>query len=134
MKRSCIEQFAIVASDSAASFTELLNAEIIRLKDHDPVVIFSESTSPFYARIKYTVNSERPETIAEASEMEGVSFVCLQCPYFKPALRADGEVDRRAKWGECEHNELGRTFKTSPACEKLYDLIKEGDVKLCFMD
>lgn len=132
MKRSRFEQFAIVASDSAASFTEQLNAEINRLKDHDPVVEFSESTSPFYARIKYTVNTETPETIMEASEVEGVSFVCLQCPYFEPALRADGEIDRRAKWGSCEHTDLGRTLKTQPACEKLYELIKEGDVKLCF--
>lgn len=134
MRRSSFEQFAIVANDSASLFTEQLNEEILRLKDYNPIVHFSESSSPFYARIKYIVNTETPETIAEASEMEGVSFVCLQCPYFKPVLRDDGEIDRRVKWGGCEHTELGRTFKTAPACEKLYELIKEGDVKLCFMD
>lgn len=134
MKRSSYEQFAIVAADSASLFTERLNAEIHRLRDNNPVVEFSESTSPFYARIKYVVNSETPETIAEASAVEGVSFVCLQCPYFKPATKADGEVDKRVKWGDCEHTELGRTIKTAPACERLYELIKEGDVKLCFMD
>lgn len=134
MKRSSFEQFAIVANDSASLFTEQLNAEIYRLKDNNPVVQFSESSSPFYARIKYIVNTEEPETIAEASAVEGVRFVCLQCPYFKPVLRDDGEVDRRAKWGDCEHADLGRVAKTAPACEKLYELIKEGDVKLCFMD
>lgn len=134
MKRSSFEQFAIVASDSASLFTEQLNAEILRLKDNNPVVQFSESTSPFYARIRYVVDTETPETIAEASAVEGVSFVCLQCPYFQPALREDGEIDKRVKWGGCEHTELGRTLKTAPACEKLYELIKEGDVKLCFMD
>ena len=133
MKRSTYEQFAIVSADSATLFTEQLNAEILRLRDNNPVVKFSESI-PFYAQIKYTVNTEAPETIAEASEVEGVSFVCLQCPYFKPAKRADGEIDRRVKWGECEHTELGRTLKTAPACEKLYELIKEGDVQICFMD
>lgn len=134
MKRSSYEQFAIVAADSAQVFTQKLNAEIFRLKDNDPVVIFSESASPFYARIKYTVSTETPETIAEASAVEGVSFVCLQCPFFKPVLKEDGTIDKRVKWGDCEHAEFGRTYKTTPACEKLYELIKEGDVKLCFMD
>ena len=133
MKRSTYEQFAIVSADSASLFTERLNAEILRLKDNNPVVKFSESI-PFYAQIRYTVNTEAPETIAEASAVEGVSFVCLQCPYFKPAKRADGEVDKRVKWGDCEHTELGRTLKTAPACERLYELVKEGDVQLCFMD
>ena len=134
MKRSSYEQFAIVASDSASLFTEQLNEEICRLKDNNPSVHFSESTSPFYARIKYTVNKETPETVAEASAVEGVRFVCLQCPYFKPVLKEDGTIDKRVKYGDCEHAEFGRTYKTSPACDKLYELIKEGDVKLCFMD
>lgn len=133
MRRSTYEQFAIVSADSATLFNEQLNAEILRLKDNNPVVKFSESI-PFYAQIKYTVNTETPETIAEASEVNGVSFVCSQCPYFKAATRADGEIDRRVKWGECEHTELGRTLKLAPACEKLYELIKEGDVQICFMD
>lgn len=133
MRRSTYEQFAIVSADSATLFTEELNAEILRLKDNNPVVKFSESI-PFYAQIKYTVNTETPETIAEASAAEGVSFVCYQCPYFKAPKRADGEIDRRVKWGECEHTELGRTLKLAPACEKLYELIREGDVRICFMD
>ena len=133
MKRSSYEQFAIVASDTALSFSQKLNEEIYRLKNNDPVVYFSES-NPFYARIKYVVNTETPETIAEASAVEGVSFVCMQCPYFIPVTTADGEIDKRYKWGDCEHAELGRTYKTTPACDKLYELIKEGDVRLCFMD
>lgn len=131
MKRSRYEQFAIVTGDTAQSFSQKLNEEIYRLRDKDPVVEFSDS-NPFYARIKYAVNFEAPETIAEASEMDGVSFVCLQCPYFHPVTTEEGEIDKRFKWGECEHAEFGRTYKTTAACDKLYDLIKEGDVKLCF--
>lgn len=133
MKRSSYEQFAIVASDSAPSFSQQLNAEIYRLKDYNPVVKFSESI-PFYATIKYIVNEDTPETISEASEVEGVRFVCSQCPYFKPALREDGEVDKRVKWGDCEHAELGRVLKTAPACDRLFELIKEGSVELCFTE
>ena len=56
------------------------------------------------------------------------------CAYISPVLKDDGEQDKRCKWGNCEHAEFGRTYKTSPACDKLYDLIREGDVKLCFTD
>ena len=133
MKRSSYEQFAIVHADSAPLFNQQLNEEIRRLKDNSPVVHFSESI-PFYAQIKYIVNEEAPETISEASEMEGVRFVCAQCPYFKAPLKDDGTEDKRCKYGDCEHTELGRTFKSSPACEKLYELIAEGGVRICFTD
>ena len=133
MKRSSYEQFAIVSADSASLFTERLNAEVYRLRNNDPVVKFSESI-PLYAQIKYIVTTETPETVSEEAEVNGVTFVCLQCPYFKPALKANGEVDKRVKWGDCEHTELGRTLKLAPACDKLYKLIKEGEVKLCFME
>ena len=133
MKRSCYEQFAIVHADSASLFNQQLNEEIRRLKDNSPVVHFSESI-PFYAQIKYIVNEEAPETIAEASAVEGVSFVCAQCPYFKAPLKDDGTEDKRCKYGDCEHTELGRTFKNTPACEKLYKLIAEGGIRICFTD
>lgn len=133
MKRSSYEQYAIVHADSAPLFQKLLNAEIYRLRNNDTVVKFSESI-PFYAQIKYIVNENTPETIAEASVVEGVSFVCAQCPYFKAPLKDDGTEDRRCKYGDCEHSELGRTFKATPACDKLYDLIAEGSVKLCFTE
>jgi hypothetical protein len=133
MKRSSYEQFAIVHADSASLFNQQLNAEIRRLKDNSPTVHFSESI-PFYAQIKYIVNEETPETISEASEMEGVRFVCAQCPYFKAPLKDDGTEDKRCKYGDCEHAELGRTFKKTAACEKLYDLIAEGGIKICFTD
>ena len=133
MKRSSYEQFAIVQADSASVFEKQLNEEIFRLRDRNPVVKFSESI-PFYAQIKYIVNTETPETVAEASAVEGVRFVCAQCPYFKAPTKDDGTEDKRCKYGDCEHTELGRTFKNTPACEKLYELIAEGGVRICFMD
>ena len=133
MRSSSYDQFAIVQADSASVFEKQLNEEIFRLRDRNPVVKFSESI-PFYAQIKYIVNTETPETVAEASAVEGVRFVCAQCPYFKAPTKDDGTEDRRCKYGDCEHTELGRTFKSSPACEKLYELIAEGGIKICFTD
>lgn len=133
MRRSRYEQFAIVHADSASLFQKQLNEEIRRLRDNDPVVKFSESI-PFYAQIKYCVDSTTPEKISEEYELQGVQFVCAQCPYFKAPLKDDGTEDKRCKYGDCEFAELGRTFKKTPACDKLYELITEGSVKLCFME
>lgn len=133
MKCSSYDQFAIVSADSAPLFNQQLNSEIYRLRDYNPVVKFSESI-PFYAYIKYKVNENTPETISEASEVEGVRFVCAQCPYFMPVLKDDETEDRRCKYGDCEFAELGRVLKMAPACDRLYELIKEGSVKLCFTE
>jgi hypothetical protein len=133
MKRSRYEQFAIVHADSASLFQKQLNEEIFRLRDNDPVVKFSESI-PFYAQIKYSVDNTTPEKISEEYELQGVQFVCAQCPFFKAPLKEDGTEDKRCKYGDCEHTDLGRTFRNTLACDKLYELIAEGGVKLCFTE
>ena len=131
MKRSSYEQFAIVKSDSAPLFEKQLNERVYELRENYPEVIFSENI-PLYAQIKYRVDAVAPESISEEYELVGASFVCAQCPYFEPVLRKDGEEDPRFKWGECPHSELGRVLKTTAACNKLYEAIHEGGVRLCF--
>ena len=135
MKRSSYEQFAIVHADSASLFNEQLNAEVYRLRDYHPVVKFSESI-PFYAQIKYTLKHDVPQSISDEYEMIGASFTCAQCPCFVPVLKDDRTEDLRFKAGDCSYvgNELGRTLRRSPACDHLYELIKEGKVNLCFTD
>ena len=133
MKNSVYEQFATVHEDSASLFDEKLNEKVRELHAFNPKVTFSEQI-PFYAHISYTMKDFIPENVAEASELNGVTFVCAQCPYFSPELKENGEPDKRCKWGNCEHAEFGRTYKTTAACNKLYELIREGDVKLCFLD
>lgn len=133
MKNSVYEQFATVHEDSASLFDARLNEMVKELRAFNPKVVYSDHI-PFYAHITYCVNETTPETVAEASAVEGVSFVCAQCPYFQPALTQDGEVDKRKSWGDCEHAELGRVKKLDPACDKLFEAIKEGDVRICFTD
>lgn len=133
MKNSVYEQFAIVKEDTASLFTAKLNEQVYALREYSPVVTFSDA-DPLCAYIKYVARISVPETLSEEYEAQGVRFICSQCPFFKPATKDDGSEDKRCKWGECEHAEFGRTYKTSAACDKLYELIKEGDVKLCFMD
>lgn len=135
MKRSSYEQFAIVRSDSAPLFEKQLNEKMYELRDNYPEVKFSDSI-PLYAQVKYRMETVAPESISEEFEMVGASFVCEQCPYFVPATNKDGSEDLRCKVGDCTHpdNELGRAYRTSSACDHLYELIKEGKVKLCFTE
>lgn len=132
MKCLSFEQYAIVKEDSASLFTDRLNEKIFQFRENEPSVRFSES-DPLCAYIHYTVKEETPETVAEASAVEGVNFVCAQCPYFEPILKDDETEDKRRRFGGCQFAELERTSKTAPACERLYELIKEGGVKLCFI-
>ena len=64
MKSSSYEQFAIVKSDSASLFEKQLNEETYRLRNNYPSVELSDHI-PFYAQIKYTVNTEAPESISD---------------------------------------------------------------------
>ena len=133
MRRSVFPQYAIVKADTASLFTEKLNAELYRLKDHDPTVKFSES-DPLTAYISFVMREAVPESISEEYESAGVRFVCEQCPCFSPTPKKDGTIDARNKHGDCayEGNEFGRTFKDQAACDHLYELIRRGEVKLCF--
>lgn len=135
MRSSSYEQFAIVCADSASLFTEQLNAEIYRLRDKRPTVKFSESI-PFYAQIKYVETHVTPECLADEYELQGITFECALCPHFIPVKTRKGNVDRRCIKGDCSYNgnEYGRAMMSSDACDHLYELIKEGKVKLCFTE
>lgn len=136
MRRSHYDQYAIVSEDSAQLFNEEVNAEIFRLKDKHPIVHFSESTSPFVAQIKYTETEDIPETLEDEYQLAGALFVCAQCPFFEPDRTADGEIDKRSKKGNCKHprSEYGRAIKDAAACDKLYKLISERSVRICFTE
>ena len=135
MKRSSYEQFAIVYADSASLFQQQLNEAVRFLREKHPVVKFSD-TIPFYAQIKYVEDVKIPESVSDEYELMGVGFVCSQCPYFKPIKKANGNEDGRCKVGDCfyEGNEFGRARRETPACEHLYELVREGSVKLCFTE
>ena len=121
------QQFAIVAADSAQQLTEQLNAELIRLRDKKPTVTFEG----LIARIQYVEDEFIPEDLAEEYEVRGVHLTCEDCPFFCPAIKADGSRDLRAKWGGCHLKEDGMAKKSTRACEKLFQKLNNGEVKLC---
>lgn len=121
------QQFAIVAADSAQTLTERLNVKLIELRDKNPTVTFEG----MIARIKYEEREEIPESLAEEYEAQGIRLTCGDCPYFCPTIKADGTIDQRSKWGGCHVTELGRTSKCSRACDRLYRMLNNGEVRIC---
>lgn len=135
MKSLDFVQFATVKANSAALFTTRLNEEIYRLRDKSPEVRFSVC-DPLTAYIEYSVNEKTPENIEEVEALEGIRFVCEQCPHFHAILKADGTVDGRVKYGDCDYdeNEFGRTMKRSAACPRLYELLQGDNVVIRFKE
>ena len=127
MRSRSYQQFAIVAADSAQQLTEQLNAELIRLRNKNPIVTFEG----LIARIQYMEDESVPETLAEEYEMQGVKLTCEDCPFFCPTIKADGTRDLRAKWGGCHLKEGGAAKRTSAACDTLFEKLNSGEVKLC---
>ena len=121
------QQYAIVAADSAQTLTEQLNAKLIELRDKNPTVTFEG----LIARIQYTEREQIPETLDEEYELQGVHLSCEDCPFFTPALKADGTEDLRAKWGGCPFTCSKRTDRRSRACEKLFEMLNDGRVRIC---
>lgn len=127
MKVKSYEQFAIVVGDSAQTLTEELNRKLIELADKKPTVTFEG----LIARISYTVTDTEPENVVEDYEARGVHLTCQDCPLFVPMTKADGSIDRRAKWGGCKLLADELTSRDSRACDKLFKMLNNGEVQLC---
>ena len=130
MRRDSFQQFAIVAADSAQLLTEQLNAKMYELRRKSPVVQFDGLT----ARISWVETADFAEDITDEYKAVGIRLTCQDCPVFTPILKADGTVDKRIKYGDCPYATYGRTDKTSQACEKLYEMINNKEVRLCLAE
>lgn len=127
MKVKSYQQYAIVAGDSAQTLTEELNRKLIELADKKPTVSFEG----LIARISYMETEADPEDLVEEYEVQGVRLTCQDCPFFEPVTNGDGSIDRRAKWGNCRFAEYERAYRDSTVCEKLFQMLNDGEVRLC---
>ena len=132
MRRESFQQFAIVAADSAQQLTEQLNAKLFELRNKRPQVTFDV----LIARISYSEDVNILEELSDEYEEVGIKLTCQACPMFQPVRKMDGTIDKRAKWGGCEYSPLGygQTTKQSKACNRLYEMINSGEVKLCLAE
>lgn len=130
MQVSSVTQFAVVRGTTAEEFSESLNEKMRELKNNRPEVEFDGLT----AYIKYSEKVSRPECLADEYEILGISFHCCQCPAFIPRYKADGEPDHRCRKGGCPHTSFKRTRSDARACDLLYEMIRNGEVRLCFTE
>ena len=130
MRRESYQQFAIVAADSAQSLTEQLNAKLFELKGKRPNVTFEG----FIARIEYFEEYSKCEDLIDEYAEQGVRLTCQDCPFFKPLLNKNGTVNRAAKRGDCPFAEYGFTHRDAPACERLFLMLNNGEVKICLAE
>lgn len=127
MKSISYPQFCIVEADSAQGLTEELNRILKDLKDKEPNVTFEGSR---IARIAYMETDRNiPEELSDEYRLQGVKLTCDDCPYFERAKKRDGTEDLRKNFGTCPF--YGLEHKRSSACEKLFQMINSGEVKLC---
>lgn len=130
MQISSLTQFAVVKGETAEEFSERLNEKMRELKGKRPEVEFDGLT----AYIKYSETVSHPESLADEYEILGISFHCSQCPAFIPRYREDGEPDHRCRKGGCPHTSFKRTRSDSIACDLLYEMLRKGEVRLCFTE
>lgn len=130
MKKQRVKQFAFIEAADLDCFEVKLNERLEDLAEYDPEVAFYEN-DPQLARISYTKETEaRDATPAEI----GIRFTCGDCPLMKHITKRDGTPDLRRVYGECDFGEMGRVWKTTPACDYLYKLIKDGQIRLALED
>ena len=126
------QQFAIVSGDSAQQLTDRLNKKLYELRKKQPTVAFEG----LIARISYTEDERIFEDVSDEYEAAGIKLTCQMCPLLRPVLKSDGTIDKRAKWGGCEYSPLGygQTSRESRACNRLFEMINSGEVKLCLAE
>ena len=129
MKEGSYQQFAIVQGDTAEQLTDRLNAKLYELRYKDPAVSFDG----LIARISYYEKDPINESPASFKNF-GINFKCKECPYFEPLRKRDGTPDRRTSFGLCRFAPEGQTIGSARACDKLYEMIIDREVKLCLAD
>lgn len=127
MRRTSYQQFAIVQGDSAQQLTERLNLKLYELRDKEPTVTFEG----LIARISYMQEDFEEE---QKQEKHGLNLMCRDCPMFEPTLKRDGTEDKRTEIGTCRFATDGYTTKRSTACDRLYQMMNEREVKICFRE
>ena len=130
MRHESYQQFAIVQGDTAQSLTDQLNAKLIELRDKRPTVTFEG----LIARIEYFEDFRKCEDLIDEYEEKGVRLHCGDCPFFEPMRNKNGTINRAAKKGDCPFATYGFTSRDALACERLFKMLNDGEVRLCLAE
>ena len=125
-----VKQYAFIEAADLDCFEIKLNEKMEELADCDPEATFY-TDDPMLARISYTKETVvQEETPAE----RGIRFTCGDCPMMQHITKRDGTPDLRRVYGNCDFGEMGRVYKTTPACDYLYKMIADGRIRLTLED
>lgn len=127
MREDSYLQYAIVVGATAEELTEKLNAKIYELRFKRPEVTFEG----MIARISYTESIRICEDLIDEYALKGVRLTCQDCPFFNPLRNKDGSVNRAAKRGDCPFAEYGTTNRDRMACERLFQMLNRGELRIC---
>lgn len=134
MRRESFKQYFIIRADNPEDLTDQLNEKMMELRTNRPEVTFSEQGQYMFARICYNSDITIIEDRADEYVAKGVKLTCSDCPIFKPPMKRDGTTDERKKYGDCKFSEYGRTARDTAACDTLFTMIDNGEVRLCLAD
>lgn len=92
------------------------------MKEHatdDPEVEFREG---FCAFITWQECQKQPETVRDDFNLEGVKYLCEQCPYLERGL------DGRRKLWPCRYSLTGHARLDEECCEVFYKKLALGQI------
>ena len=122
-----VPQFETVHEKDPMILTAKVNESVMEHRNEKPAVTWEDGTT---ARISFL---KLVRLFEEEKEPYAV-FTCGECPIYKPQQKRNGEVDARSKHGGCIFAQYGRTGRDTKACEKLYEMLKNGMIRLCLSE
>lgn len=118
-----VPQFETLQAEDPVVLTQRVNCAVMEHRNESPQVTWADE---FTARISFI----KKVRIFEEEKEAAAKFTCGECPLYTPQKKKNGDEDARSKHGDCIFAPYGRTGRDTPACGKLYDLLKEGMIRL----
>ena len=122
-----VPQFETVHEKDPMILTAKVNESVMEHRNEKPAVTWEDGTT---ARISFL----KLVRLFEEEQELFAKFTCGDCPLYKPQRKKNGEEDARSKHGDCIFAMFGRSGRDTAACEKLYEMIKNGMVRLRLTD
>lgn len=113
-----LNECKVIKTTEPADFEQQFRSALEGVKD--PQIMTDYKDGFFVAIITWQTDAEVVETVRDEFHLEGLRYVCGQCPY----LEHDG--DGRKKRFPCKYAEYGTARVDSECCEMFYRQLKQG--------
>lgn len=121
MRKTTIQQIAVISEDTAEGFEKAFNDKIRELQCKYIVDTKISMDGGLRAVIIYEDDAEPPQrTVKDEYHDQGLAFLCQQCPH------VNLPKDKRIKTIDCRYDEYGHTRLDRECCEMFYKELKQG--------